>query len=117
LFALGQGTLLLLLDGALDHARLAGAEREADLDRERIAAIDGGLAADGGVEVALDLLIEAREDRLLADRRQAVGRRVHDGRLLDRLVELFRGVAVDLPDEHLGIDARLLADLTRRRGR
>jgi hypothetical protein len=33
------------------------------------------------------------------------------GRLLDRLVELLGGVAVDLADQHLRVDAGLLADL------
>src|SRR2546421_1512528 len=63
------------------------AERQPRLDDERIAAIHRRRPRHRRVEVALDLLVEPVEDRLLADRRDAVGRRRHDLGRLDRLVE------------------------------
>ena len=63
------------------------AEGEARLDDERVAAVDRGRPRHRGVELALDLLVEPVQDRLLADGREAVRRRRHDLRRLDRLVE------------------------------
>jgi hypothetical protein len=52
--------------------RVAGlAVGDADLDRERVAAVDHGLARRRHVEVGFDLLLEAGDDQLLADRRDA----------------------------------------------
>src|SRR5262245_24643204 len=71
--ALGERLRLLLrLRPGLPFGLLAldrpVAEREPRLDHEGIATIDRGRTAHGGVELALDLVIEAREDRLLANR-------------------------------------------------
>src|SRR5262249_52681155 len=95
LLTLGQRDRLLLLI----RLRLLGPAPEGQprLDDERVAAIDGGRATDGGVEIPLDLLIEPREDRLLADRREAIRRRRHDLRRLDRLVEILRGLTEHVP--------------------
>ncbi len=57
---------------------------EADLDEERIAAIDGRRTGRRRVEVGLDRLFQPFQDQLLADRHDAVGRRVHDLDLRDR---------------------------------
>ena len=71
-------------------------EREAGLDHEGIAAVHRRRAGDRGVELALDLLVEAVEDRLLADGRQAVRGRRHDLGRLDGLVEGLGVLAVDV---------------------
>ena len=60
---------------------------QADLDHERVAAVHGRRPGHRGVELALDLLVQAVEDRLLADGRDAVRRRRHDLGRLDGLVE------------------------------
>src|SRR3977135_1445750 len=53
------------------------AERQPRLDDERITAVYRRRPGHRRVEVTLDLLVEAVEDRLLADGRDAVGRRCH----------------------------------------
>src|SRR6185503_8367014 len=93
------------------------AEREPRLDHERIAAIDGGRAAHGRVELALDLVIEARKDRLLANRRQAVRGRRHDLRGLERLVDGLGRLPRDVAWPGARGDAGALADLSRERRR
>src|SRR5207245_10115983 len=52
-----------------------------------------------------------RENRPLADWRQAVGRRRHDLRRLDRLVEILGGLAVDVARTRARRNARGLADI------
>ena len=84
---------------------------QARLDHEGIAAVHRRRPADRRVEVALDLLVEPRENRPLADRREAVGRRRHDLRRLDRLVEILGGLAVDVARARAGRQARGLADV------
>ena len=54
---------------------------------KRVAAIDGRRPRGRGVELARHHLVQALEDQLLADRRDAIGGRGGDLRLLDRLVE------------------------------
>ena len=72
--------------GDVLRRRLA-AEREADFDLERIAAIHGRRARRRGVELARHHLVQSLENQLFADRRDAVGRRRGDPRALNRLVE------------------------------
>src|SRR2546426_12741622 len=61
------------------------AEAHPRLDDERITAVYRRRPGHRRVEVALDLLVQAVEDRLLADGRDAVGRRRHDlGRQIGR---------------------------------
>ena len=67
--------------------RRRAAVGQADLDQERVAAIDGRRPRGGRVELARHHLVQALEDQLLADRRDAVGGRGGNLRLLDRLVE------------------------------
>src|SRR4029453_9425703 len=85
-FALRERDRLLLLV----LLRLLGASPvgQPRLDHEGVAPIHRRRPADRRVEIALDLLIETGEDRALADRRETVGRRRHDLRRLDRLVEI-----------------------------
>src|SRR5437899_1065222 len=108
-FALRERDRLLLLV----LLRLLGPSPvgQARLDHEGIAAVHRWRPADRRVEVALDLLVEPRENRPLADRREAVGRRRHDLRRLDRLVEILRGLAVDVPRTRARREARGLADV------
>ena len=86
-------------------------ERQPGLDHERVAAVHRRRPGDRGVELALDLLVEAVEDRLLADGREAVRRRRHDLGRLDGLVERLGVLAVDVA--RLGVRRELgrLADL------
>src|SRR5262249_22635749 len=115
LLALGERDGLLFLVGLrLLGPGATGARR---LDHEGIASVHGGRAADGRVEVALDLLVEAREDRLLADRREAVRGRRHDLRRLDRLVEIFGGLTEHVSRAGARRQARGLADLLGQVGR
>src|SRR5260221_944776 len=87
------------------------AERQSRLDDERITAVHCRWPGHRRVEVALDLLVEAVEDRLLADRRDAVGRRRHDLGGLDRLVERLGVGAVKTARLRVGRELRRLADL------
>src|SRR4029450_12899295 len=89
----------------------AAAVGQAGLDHERVAAIHGWRPADGRVEVTLDLLVEAREDRPLADRRQTVGRRRHDLGFLDGLVERLGGWPADVARARARRGPRGLADV------
>ena len=98
-------------------ARHAGDRRNAaigqpDLDLERIAAIDGRRPRGGGVELARHHLPQPLEDQLLADRRDAIGRRGGNLRLLDRLIEQVGLVPADLLGVRPGAD---LAALQSRR--
>src|SRR5262245_4932852 len=93
------------------------AECEPGLDHEGIAAIDRGGAAHGGVELALDLVIEAREDGFLADRRETIGGRRHDLGGLERAVDRLRRLSRDVAGPRARGDAGALADLLRELGR
>src|SRR5262245_40006976 len=84
---------------------------QARLDHEGVATVDGGWPAHGRVEVPFDLLIQAGEDRPFTDRRQAVGRRRHDLRRLNGLVERLGGLPSDLTGTRAGREARGLADV------
>src|SRR6266404_4675067 len=90
---------------------------EPRLDGERIAAVHRGRPRHRGVELPLDLLVEAVEDRLLTDGRDAVRRRGHDLGGLDRLVERLGRLAVDVARLRVGRELGGLADLRRDRGR
>src|SRR5207244_12622701 len=94
--------LLLLLLRRLRPAP----ERDPRLDHEGVAAVHRRRPADRRVEIPFDLLIEPREDRPLADGREAIGRRRHDLRRLDRLVEILGGLAVDVARTRARRDAR-----------
>ena len=98
-------------DGAV--LLLLAAVRERDLYLERVALVDDGRARDRGVELCLDLFHEAFLEQLLADRREAVGRRVHDRGRAERLDERLGAVACDLVRLEVGRDARVLAYLLR----
>ena len=88
----------------------AAAVGQPDLDLEWIAAIDGRRPRGGGVELARHHLVQALEDQLLADRRDAVGRRGGNLRLLDRLVEQVGLVPADLLRVRPGADLGRVAD-------
>ena len=60
---------------------------QAHFDLKRIAAVHGGRACAGGVELRFDALQQARENLLGADGGQAVGRRGHQFGLLQLLVD------------------------------
>src|SRR5216683_4661885 len=115
--------LLALREG--DHRRLprrrhlvrALAVGEPRLDGERIAAVHRGGPRHRGVELPLDLLVEAVEDRLLADGRDAVRGRRHDLGRLDGLVERLRGRPVDVARPGVRREPGGLADLLGHRGR
>ena len=93
------------------------AEGQPGLDDERIAAVHRGRSGHRGVELTLDLLVEAVEDRLLADGRDAVRGRRHDLGRLDGLVERLGGVAVHVARPRVRRELGRLADLHRDRGR
>ena len=105
--------------GASGGRRLVGplAEGEARLDGERVAAVHRRRPRHRRVEVALDLLVEAVEDRLLADGRDAVRRRRHDLRRLDGLVERLGVLAVDVARPRVRRELRRPADLLGDGGR
>ncbi len=92
------------------------AEGQAGLDDERVAAVHRGRPGHRGVELALDLLVEAVEDRLLADRRDAVRGRRHDLGHLDGLVEGLGGLAVHVARPRVRRELGRLADLHGDRG-
>src|SRR5205807_2269654 len=50
---------------------------QARLDHEGIAAVHGWRPAHRRIEIPFDLLVQAGEDRLFADRREAIGRGGH----------------------------------------
>src|SRR5207247_9791301 len=75
LLALGHGNGLLLL--ALRRVLRAATEGQARLDHEGIPAVDRRRAAHRRVGVAIDLLIQPGQDRLLPDRREADRLRRH----------------------------------------
>ena len=77
-------------------ARRRAAVGQADFDQKRIAAIDGRRPRGGDVELAGHDLVQALEHQLLADRRDAIGRRGGDLRLLNRLIERVGLVPADL---------------------
>ena len=85
----------------------------ADLDLKRVASINGRRARDRGEKPGADLLLHARQDLLLADRRKAVGRRAHDLDAVDRLVQSFRFVNRDGVWIGRRPELRGLADLER----
>jgi hypothetical protein len=93
------------------------AEGQAGLDDERVAAVYRGRAGHRGVELALDLLVEAVKDALLADGHDGVRRRRHDLGRLDGLVQRLGGGAVDIARTRVGRELGGLADLLRHRGR
>jgi hypothetical protein len=95
MLALGERTRGRL--GGRRRRIMALAVRQSRLDDERIAAVDRGRPGDRGVKVSLDLLVQAVEDRLLPDGRDAVRRRRHDLGRLDGLVERLGVGAVDVP--------------------
>src|SRR5262249_29518090 len=120
--ALGERLrLLLLLRPGFPFGLLAldrpAAEREPRLDHEGIAAVDRGRAAHRGVELALDLVIEARKDGLLADRREAVRGRRHDRGGLERPVHGLCRMTRDVAGPRARGDPGRLADLLRELGR
>ena len=88
--------------------RRRAAVGQPDLDLERVAAIDGRRPRGGRVELARHHLPQALEDQLLADRRDAIGGRGGNLRLLNRLIEQVGLVAADL------LRVRPRADLGRR---
>ena len=70
-------------------ARQLSAVGQTRLNLERVAAVDGRAARDGGEELGFDLFEQAGEDLLGFDRREAVGGRRFDSGLLHRAVERF----------------------------
>ena len=86
-------------------------ESQARLDDERIAAVHGRRPGHRRVELALDLLVQAVEDRLLADGRDAVRRRRHDLGRLDGLVERLGVGAVNVARPRVRRQLGGLADL------
>jgi len=84
---------------------------QADLDDEGISAVNGGRPGDGGVELALDLLVQARENGALADGRQAVGGRGHQLRGLEGLIKRLGLVAHHVLRPLMRVQAGFFANL------
>ena len=115
--SLSSSALLAL--GQRDRGRLRGGRRlvrplakgQTRFDDERVAAVHRRRPGHRRVELALDLLVEAVEDRLLADGRDAVRRRRHDLGRLDGLVERLGLGAVDVSRPRVRRELGRLADL------
>ena len=118
------GRLLVLQRHAVGETQqvdqLIGRQRAAvghpDLDLERVAAVHGRRARDRGVERGRNLFLQAGQDLLLADRREAVRGRAHDLDAVDRLVQPLG--FVDRDGVRVGVLPQVggPADLLRRAG-
>ena len=86
--------------------RRPAAVGQSDLDLEGVAAIDGRRPRGGHVKLARHHLPQALEDQLLADRRDAIGGRGRNLRLLNGLIEQVGLVAADLLGVGPGADLR-----------
>ena len=86
------------------------------LDHKGIAAVDRRRPSHRSIEISLDLLIQAMEDRLFTDGRDAVRRRRHDLGGLDRLIEVFGGSSVNISRPRLRGNLCGLADFLRELG-